>query len=123
MGAATAGQAGSAVTGWSAWQGVLGGDERVGAELGQDVAGLPEDLADLGEGDALAALAVLDRGVVAVIRRSLPRQPARGSAYLADISVPSLVDQRMELSSGPEIAVAQMIGPAPARPGLALSRP
>jgi len=69
------------------------------------VAGLPEDLADLGEGDALAALAVLDRGVVAVIRRSLPRQPARGSAYLADISVPSLVDQRMELSSGPEIAV------------------
>src|SRR3984893_11430613 len=45
-----------------------GGGERVVAELGQDVAGLPEDLAGLGEGGALAALAVLDGGVVAVVR-------------------------------------------------------
>ena len=44
-----------------------GGGERVVAELGQDVAGLAEDLAGLGQGGALAALAVLDRGVVAVV--------------------------------------------------------
>ena len=40
--------------------------ERVVAELGQDVMGLPEDLAGLGQAGALAVLAVLDRGVVAV---------------------------------------------------------
>ena len=44
-----------------------GGGERVVAELGQDVAGLAEDLTGLGEGGALAVLAVLDRGVVAVV--------------------------------------------------------
>ena len=46
--------------------GVSGGGERVVAELGQDVMGLPEDLAGLGQAGALAVLAVLDRGVVAV---------------------------------------------------------
>ena len=40
-------------------KGGLGGGERVVAELGQDVAGLPEDLAGLGQGGALAVLAVL----------------------------------------------------------------
>src|SRR5881394_1432978 len=49
-------------------RGISGGGERVVAELGQDVAGLPEDLAGLGHGGALAALAVLDGGVVAVVR-------------------------------------------------------
>src|SRR5579872_5432480 len=44
-----------------------GGGQRVVAELGQDVAGLPEELAGLGEGGALAVLTVLDCGVVAVI--------------------------------------------------------
>ena len=44
-----------------------GGGERVVAELGQDVAGLPEDLAGLGQGGALAVLAVLDLRVVAVV--------------------------------------------------------
>jgi hypothetical protein len=43
-----------------------GGGQRVVAELGQDVAGLAEDFAGLGQGGALAVLAVLDRGVVAV---------------------------------------------------------
>jgi hypothetical protein len=47
-------------------RGVSGGGRRVVAELGQDVAGLPEDLARLGQRGALAVLAVLDRGVVAV---------------------------------------------------------
>ena len=42
------------------------GFERVVAELGQDVMGLAEDLAGLGQAGALAVLAVLDRGVVAV---------------------------------------------------------
>jgi hypothetical protein len=46
--------------------GVSGGGERVVAELGQDVMGLPEDLASLGQAGALAVLAVLDRGVVAM---------------------------------------------------------
>src|SRR6266487_2136995 len=45
-----------------------GGGERVVAELGQDVAGLPEELAGLGQGGALAVLAVLHLGVVAVVR-------------------------------------------------------
>jgi hypothetical protein len=36
-------------------QGVSGGGQRVVAELGQDVAGLPEDLAGLGQRGALAA--------------------------------------------------------------------
>ena len=45
---------------------VLGGGQRVVAGLGQDVVGLPEDLAGLGPAGALAVLAVLDRGVVAV---------------------------------------------------------
>src|SRR5690242_20817508 len=40
-----------------------GGAECVVAELGQDAAGLPEDLAGLGDGGALAVLAVLDGGV------------------------------------------------------------
>jgi hypothetical protein len=48
------------------------GGERVVAELGQDVAGLPEDLAGLGQRGALAALPVLDLGVVAVIRGGGP---------------------------------------------------
>jgi len=71
-----------------------GGGERVVAELGQDVMGLAEDLAGLGQAGALAVLAVLDRGVVGVVggrgpgvglaglidrpaqhRRSLPGQP------------------------------------------------
>jgi hypothetical protein len=43
-----------------------GGGERVVAELGQDVAGLPEDLAGLGQGGVLAVLAVLDLRVIAV---------------------------------------------------------
>src|SRR5260370_12546486 len=57
-----------AAPGWPPWDGMAGsgGGERVVAELGQDVAGLPEDLAGLAEGGALAALAVLDGGVVAV---------------------------------------------------------
>src|SRR4029077_11221376 len=41
-----------------------GGGQRVVAELGQDVAGLAEDLAGLGQGGALAVLAVLHLGVV-----------------------------------------------------------
>src|SRR5260221_11453307 len=46
----------------------LSGDgERVVAELGEDVAGLPDDLAGLGQGGALAVLAVLDRSVVGVV--------------------------------------------------------
>ena len=47
--------------------GVSGGGERVVAELGQDVKGLAEDLAGLGQAGALAVLAVLDRGVVGVV--------------------------------------------------------
>jgi len=39
--------------------GVSGGGERVAAELGQDVAGLPEDLAGIGQGGALAVLGSL----------------------------------------------------------------
>src|SRR5208282_1744275 len=59
-----------ATPGWPPWNGMAGsgGGERVVAELGQDVAGLAEDLAGLGEGGALAVLAVLDGGVVAVVR-------------------------------------------------------
>src|SRR6516225_10325819 len=75
-----------------------GGGERVVAEFGQDVAGLPDDLAGLREGGALAVLAVFDGGVVTVVggrgagvgfaglidrparhRWSLPGQPPRGS--------------------------------------------
>jgi hypothetical protein len=37
-----------------------GGGKRVVAELGQDMAGLAEDLAGLGDGGALAVLSVLD---------------------------------------------------------------
>ena len=44
-----------------------GGSERVVAEPGQDVAGLAEDLAGLGQGGALAVLAVLDLRVVGVV--------------------------------------------------------
>ena len=44
-----------------------GGGQRVVAELGQDVAGLAEDLAGLGQGGALAVLAVLHLGIVAVV--------------------------------------------------------
>src|SRR5205814_9139266 len=48
------------------WGGGSGGDERVGAELGQDVAGLADDLAGLGQGGDLAVGAVLDRRLVVV---------------------------------------------------------
>ena len=48
-------------------RGVSGGGEGVVAEFGQDVAGLPDDLAGLREGGALAVLAVLHLGVVAVV--------------------------------------------------------
>src|ERR1022692_4188565 len=77
----------------------LGGGERVVAELGQDVAGLPDDLAGLRQGGALTVLAVPDSGVVGVVggrsagvglaglidrpaqhRRSLPGQ-APGRAF------------------------------------------
>ena len=44
-----------------------GGGERVVAELGQDVVGLAEDLAGLGQAGAFAVFAVLDRGVVPVV--------------------------------------------------------
>jgi hypothetical protein len=44
------------------------GGERVVAELGQDVMGLAEDLAGLGQAGALAVVAVLHLGVVAVVR-------------------------------------------------------
>ena len=44
-----------------------GRGERVVAELGQDVAGLPDDLAGLRQGGALGVLAVGDGGVVAVV--------------------------------------------------------
>src|SRR5437764_12297604 len=54
---------------WPAWNKaqVSGGGERVVAEFGQDVAGLPDDLAGLGKGGALSVLAVLDGGVVGVV--------------------------------------------------------
>src|SRR5262245_1716763 len=42
------------------------GAGRVVAELGQDVAGLPDDLAGFGQGGALSVFAVGDGGVVAV---------------------------------------------------------
>jgi len=45
---------------------VSGGGERVVAEFGQDVAGLPDDLAGLRQGGAVAVLAVLGR-VVGVV--------------------------------------------------------
>ena len=48
--------------------GVSGGGEGVAAELGQDVAGLPEDLAGLGQRGALAVAAVLDLGVIGMVR-------------------------------------------------------
>jgi len=44
-----------------------GGGERVVAELGQDVAGLADDLAGLRQRGALAVLAVPDGGVVGVV--------------------------------------------------------
>src|SRR5207247_6349002 len=50
---------------WS-WARGSGGGERVVAELGQDVAGLPDDLAGLRQGGALGVLAAGDCGVVAV---------------------------------------------------------
>jgi hypothetical protein len=56
-----------AAPGWPPWAPGSGGGERVVAEPGQDVAGLAEDLAGLGQGGALTALAVLDGGVVAVV--------------------------------------------------------
>src|SRR3954454_22872422 len=57
-----------AVPGWSPWRWVVsGGGEGVVAELGQDVMGLPEDLAGLGQRGALAVAAVLDGGVVGVV--------------------------------------------------------
>src|SRR5262249_57867530 len=44
-----------------------GGGERVVAELGQDVAGLPDDLAGFGQGGALGGRAGLHLGVVALV--------------------------------------------------------
>src|SRR5580658_10335195 len=44
-----------------------GHGEGVVAEPGQDVAGLPDDLAGLGQGGALAVGAFLDGGVVGVV--------------------------------------------------------
>jgi len=61
-----AGGHGLVTVSWSV--GVSGGGQRVVAELGQDVAGLPEDLAGLGQRGALAVAAVLHLGVVAVVR-------------------------------------------------------
>ena len=46
---------------------VSGGGERVVAEPGQDVVGLPEDLAGLGQRGALAVAPVLDLGVIGVV--------------------------------------------------------
>ena len=63
--AAWPGRAGGSRAGHHGGEGVSGGGERVVAELGQDVAGLPEDLAGLGQRGALAVAAVLDLGVVA----------------------------------------------------------
>src|ERR1700733_2838268 len=48
---------------WSPWS---GGGERVVAEFGQDVAGLPDDLAGLGQGGPLAAADALDGGALGV---------------------------------------------------------
>src|SRR6266571_2073656 len=42
--------------------------QRIVAELGEDVHGLADDLAGLGDGGALAVDPVLDRGVVPVVR-------------------------------------------------------
>src|SRR6516225_7713484 len=74
------GRAGGHVLVTMAWRG-SGGGERVVAELGQDVAGLPEDLAGLGQGGALAVLAVLDAGVVGVVGG---RGPGVGLGRLID---------------------------------------
>jgi len=46
---------------------VSGGGEGLVAEFGQNMAGLPDDLAGFGQGGALAVLAVLHLGVVAVV--------------------------------------------------------
>ena len=62
-------------------RGVSGGGQRAVAELGQDVAGLPEDLAGLGQRGALAVAAVLHLSVVAVVRG---RGPGVGLAGLVD---------------------------------------
>src|SRR6516162_10520236 len=78
---AAAGPAGPAVTCWSPWRVSGRGGERVVAELGQDVMGLAEDLAGLGQAGALAVLAVLDRGVVPVVGG---RGPGVGLASLVD---------------------------------------
>src|SRR6266581_3211823 len=51
---------------WSPLRGGSGGGERVVAELGQDVAGLADDLAGLRQGGELAVGAVPDAGVVVV---------------------------------------------------------
>jgi len=60
---------------------VSGDGEGVVAGLGQDVIGLREDLAGLRQAGALAVLAVLDRGVVPVVRR---RGPGVGLSRLID---------------------------------------
>src|SRR6266550_5206911 len=60
---------------------VSGGGQRVVAELGQDVMGLAEDLPGFGQRGPLAVAAVLDLGVVAVVRR---RGPGVGLAGLVD---------------------------------------
>jgi hypothetical protein len=52
------------------WEGCLwsgGSGQGQFAERGEDVAGLPDDRADLAEGGALAVLAVFHRSVVAVV--------------------------------------------------------
>src|SRR5437773_6461157 len=66
---APARQARPATPGWPPWDGTAGsgGGERVVAELGQDGAGPAEDLAGLGDGGALAAVAVLDLSVITVV--------------------------------------------------------
>ena len=56
-------------------KGISGGGEGVVAELGQDVMGLPEDLAGLGQRGALAVAAVLDLGVVGVVGSRGPGVP------------------------------------------------
>src|SRR5690348_13255506 len=79
LGCGGPGRAGT-VTGWSPFRcGVSGGGQRVVAELGQDVAGLAEDLAGLPQGGPLAAAAFFYLGVVAVIRG---RGPGVGLAGL-----------------------------------------
>jgi len=65
---------------------VSGGGERVVAEPGQDVMGLAEDLAGLGQRGALAVAPVFDLGVIGVVRG---RGPGVGLAGLINRPAPS----------------------------------